>query len=176
MLRWFCLLLFPLLFGGCSSSLPADAIQPLQSVSQLTGTYSDSGKNQDGLTGPSLVATVFGREIKDATALRVSMAGFGTVRCEALAGKSVIGERRFTEGKDFKLADGRIPLGIKLDDMGTSNPQSMAVALGTQNRQILLASQGDAVIREKVKAGYLVLLVIPIVQITDDDYVYKRLR
>lgn len=165
------------LLAGCVSGPPQN--QPfldIQSLSRLTGTYSNAGD-----PGGYLTALLWPSEReyfllgenriphKMVNSIRVN-ASDKTVLVEAIANGCIVGSRTFTRGREFEFSDGRILLRREtaiLQPGGGIGPSYDRLELG-------LDSKGDGKLRSTGAFAGLLIALIPIAAYERSDVRFVR--
>lgn len=171
------------IWSGCVSERYTVSPEDLHgriTISEIAGTYRNKGMAvaSDG-TDPLLTDLLFPKSKDQLTKtdfIRVTVSSDDSLLVEAMKSDEIIMSRTFTEGKDFDLTKGRIPLTSTIGDMETFGAGSMALGAGIESSVFMFTRNGDIVLREDMEGAALVLLVVPMGVGSSRDIVYEKLK
>ncbi|MBD5779969.1 hypothetical protein IEN85_10760 [Pelagicoccus sp. NFK12] len=147
---------------------------------EIAGIYRNKGMAvaSDG-NDPLLTDLLFPKskdQLKKTDFIRVSVGNDDSLLVEAIKNDEVLISRTFSEGKDFDLTKGKIPIASSIGDMGTFEAQSMALGAGIESSVFMFTRNGDLVLRREMEGAVLVLLVVPLGVGSSRDIVYEKIK
>jgi len=179
MFRFTCLVCSALVLAGCvgsrSDRLPPDTrFRAITATADLRGDFSNQGTSANREWHPLLSDVLFlpATLQEPPSAIRFSSPAPAVLRCEALVDARVVARRDFVEGRDFRLADGRLRLAGTL---GESGIMEGGVGVSTEINRLGLTEQGDIVLTCTSSGAGLMLLVVPLAITAVEEARFERL-
>lgn len=171
---------FAVLLAGCFGSdlkTQSSNLAQIDSLAQLCGRFENLPGGKHYRDDPALTDILFPSEkgLRDAEFVCVSPAGESAILCEVLRGETVLAKKQFTAGVDFVIEKGQIPLSSHASDLGSSQPQSLVLAAGSEGWTIALTGSGDIVLMKRSRGVGMVFMLVPIMIKEDYDYLFRRL-
>jgi hypothetical protein len=146
----------------------------IRTAADVIGVFQNQGSSRSGEWRPLLSDVLFpGTSFSERPSeIRVSSEAPSVLRCEAMSQGKVLAVRNLVEGQDFRVVDGRLPLGRKFSETGV---YETGAAIATETSVIRLTEKGDAVLSSRVSGVGLMMFFVPMAITTSEDALFERM-
>ncbi len=177
--RWLAIACSCLALLGCvgarTDRLPTEIrFRNILETADMFGVFRNQGRSSTGEWQPVLSDFLFpGVSFGEPpTEVRLGAGEPLSLKCEALLRGNVLAVRDLVERRDFRLDEGAISFGRKLDESGILEG---GVAVSTEACVIRLTEMGDAVLSCHRSAVGLMLFVVPMATSVSEEAVFAKL-
>ncbi|MHB1214070.1 MAG: hypothetical protein ACYCY9_03690 [Thiobacillus sp.] len=166
------------LLCGCISTKPNNDLgfTETASLASLDGCYNNRGETGKGAAKRFLSAAIWpsiGLVHKDVEAVQVSLTGSDTVRVTAFAGRRIIRQETFVEGKDFTFRSGQITVSRAFGSAG-GGAGNVFIGAGVETTTLGVDTAGNGRWVESAKFAGAAFLIIPVAGSVNDATRFNR--